>query len=162
MKIVKYIFACLILAFLTSCEKEIIFNEKPIVEKEYIKVDIKGAVMFPGVYSVEDGALLIDVVNMAGGFTNDVDIEKINLVALVSNNQMIFIPKVEELNNKLININTASIKDLTTLPGIGETKASKIIEYRNKNGSFTSVEQLLNVEGITKSIYEEIKTMVTL
>ena len=60
-------------------------------------------------------------------------------------------------NNNLININTATLEILMTIPGIGESKAKSIIEYRNENGNFNSIEDLLNVNGIGEKLYEQIK-----
>ena len=60
-------------------------------------------------------------------------------------------------NNNLININTATLEILMTIPGIGESKAKTIIEYRNENGNFNSIEDLLNVNGIGEKLYEQIK-----
>ena len=152
----------LLIGSLVSCNNEISFTEtKEIITKGQIVVDIKGAVMFPGIYSVDSDALLIDVINLAGGLLSVADVDNINLVSKVENHQMIVIPK-KDVSNNLLNINKATIEELMKLPGIGKTKAENIINYRNRNGKFISIEQLKEVDGITLTIYNDIKTMVTL
>ena len=75
------------------------------------------------------------------------------------------LPKVEEtptIENKLININTASLEQLQTLNGIGESKAKSIVEYRTTNGNFKSIEEIKNVSGISESLYEKIKDSISI
>lgn len=154
---------------LSSCKEEVSFVTGGTVNKksDSIIVDIKGAVVFPGIYSVSESALIIDVIRLAGGLLDCADVKKINFATPVESNQMIVIPQqvisneVEE-ENKLININTSTLFELTALPGIGEVKAQNIIDYRDINGKFTSLEQLKNVSGISETVYNKIKTMVTL
>lgn len=173
MKTIKYLITILslfTLLSLVSCEEEVSFSQGGQVSLEgsnQIIVDIKGAVEFPGIYSVNEDALLIDVVKLAGGLLDIADVKNINFVTPVFNNQMIVIPTITTSNDQekedfLVNINTSNITELSILPGIGEVKAQSIIDYRNTNGRFTSIEQLRNVSGISESIYNKIKTMVTL
>ena len=103
---------------LVSCNKEISFTApQKIISKEQIVIDIKGAVMFPGIYSVDPDALLIDVINLAGGLLSVADVDNINLVSKVENNQMIVIPKKDN-NVKLLNLNQATLSELMELPGV--------------------------------------------
>lgn len=170
LKLLVVFFSIVSLCFLSSCEEDISFVSGGIVmnnSNEDIIVNIKGAVMFPGVYSVKENSLLIDVVNLAGGLVDNADVNNINFAMTVSNNQMIVIPITLEEDasvkeETLININTSSVSELTILPGIGEVKAQNIVDYRNKNGMFTSVDQLKNVSGISETLFNKIKTMVTL
>ena len=135
------------MSFLTSCQESISFSTEEVknqINQSQIIVDIKGAVVFPGIYSIDENMLLIDVVKLAGGFTDQADTTNINLAMPIGNNQMIIIPLIKETNvnqteNNLININTSSLTELTVLPGIGETKAQNIIDYRTNNGNFTSI-----------------------
>lgn len=155
---------------LSSCKESVTFQTSEVIKeksKQQIIVDIKGAITFPGIYAIEEDMLLIDVVKLAGGFTDQADISNLNLAMPVSDNQMIVIPLISASNSSkidknLININTSSLNELTVLPGIGEAKAQNIIDYRVNNGNFTSIEQLKEVKGISESIYNKIKTMVTL
>lgn len=170
LKLLVVFFSIVSLCFLSSCEEDISFVSGGIVmnnSNEDIIVNIKGAVMFPGVYSVKENSLLIDVVNLAGGLVDNADVNNINFAMTVSNNQMIVIPITLEEDasvkeETLININTSSVSELTILPGIGEVKAQNIVDYRNINGMFTSVDQLKNVSGISETLFNKIKTMVTL
>lgn len=161
---------CSICMLLTSCNEEVTYVPNQTFPNQYtneIIVDLKGAVCFPGLYSVRENSLLIDVIKLAGGLIDGADEEKINFAMTLTNNQMIIIPSkhVSETNDNdigLININTGTISDLSTLPGIGTAKARNIIDYRSDCGMFTSIDQLKNVSGISESIFEKIKSMVTL
>ena len=161
-KKINLIIILLFTFILAGCEEEITFDGGEIIkEKTQIIVDIKGAVMFPGIYAVDEGSLLIDVVNLAGGFLNNADVNSVNYAMVVENNQMIVIPIINSSSN-LININNASLEELMMLPKIGKAKAENIINYRMKIGKFTSIEQLKNVDGLSDAIFEEIKSLVTL
>lgn len=168
-KLMLLVLTIVLSTMVSSCKEEVSFvSGGAIIESQsdYYIIDIKGAVLFPGVYSVESSALLIDVINLAGGLLENADSSNINLAMPVINNQMIIIPsKVSEVTKEeddLININTSSVSELTILPGIGDVKAQNIVDYRNQNGKFTSIEQLKNVSGISETLYNKIKTMVTL
>lgn len=163
-------------------------------------VDIKGAVQNPGVYEIEENKKVIDVINLAGGFTANADTSLINLAKKVSDEMVIIIYTVEEVKNSkepeavikiiekecvcpeinndacinngisnetetgdlgVVNINTASLDELLTLTGIGESKANAIIEYRESFGRFTTKEDIMKVDGIGESLYEKIKENIT-
>ena len=160
----KYLFLVLLLLF-TSCDSnnDLIFestNNDEITEE--IIVELKGAVKIPGLYSTYKGVLLFEIINQAGGFSNSADISNINLVQSINSNSSIEIPYISNNNliNKKVNINTASIDELMTLDGIGESKALKIIEYRKTN-SFLYIEDIINVGGIGEEIYSKIKDDIT-
>jgi len=146
-----------------------------------IKAYICGEVKNPGVYEIEAGARIIDLLELAGGQDDNACLEIINLAQVVADGQRIYIPSQEEISggnslfftgdyssdynsseNKTININTANSKELESLPGIGPVIAQNIIEYRNKNGSFTTKEELKNVTGIGEKKYEEISQFVSI
>jgi len=140
------------------------------VEDSNIKVDIKGAVKNPGVYEIKTGSRVTDLIKLAGGGTGDADLDATNLSAKLNDEDCIVIARKGEegktptiqnsplggatssttSNNKeaIININTASKEELMTLTGIGEAKAGVIIEYRQQNGGFKSVDELTKVGGI--------------
>ncbi len=141
-----------------------------------IKVYIVGAVRYPGVIEVEEGSRLIDVLELAGGATEEADLERVNLALRVQDEGMYKIPKIgEELSEQSpallgaiskqeqqkININTADEATLDTLPGIGPSKAKRIIEYREQNGPFKSIEELKNVSGIGEKTFEQLKDLIT-
>ena len=146
-----------------------------------IKAYICGEVKNPGVYELEDGARIIDLLELAGGQGENACLEIINLAQIVADGQRIYIPSQEEISgsnslfftgdylndygsseNRLVNINTANSKELESLPGIGPVIASNIIEYRNSNGSFKKKEELKNVTGIGEKKYEEIEQFVSI
>ena len=149
------------LIFLSGCKEEVTFTPSEKYEESItFKVDIKGAIMFPGIYDINENLLLIDLVNLAGGFREDADISNINLASTLEPNQMIIIPSKEKEESSLININKATKEELMKLPGIGESKAKKIIEYRENNGKFISIEELKKISGISEEVYNQIKELV--
>lgn len=136
-------------------------------EKIDIVVEIKGAVKYPGIYHFNYSPVLVyDVIEMAGGLTSVANTDNLNMAAVISNNSCIVVGQSEEdssytLNEgetiSKININTASLDELISLPGIGEKKAQSIISYRKENGFFKQIEDLKNVEGIGNALFESIK-----
>lgn len=166
MKKIFIITSFIFVFLLVSCQEEVNFIQNNNIEdSKTFKVDIKGAVMFPGIYEVEENMLLIDLINLAGGLRSDADVRNINLVSIIEPNQMIVIPEKTKDNSNaplenLININTATKEELMILPGIGEVKAQKIIDYRMKNGSFVSIDELKKVSGISEEVFNKIKELV--
>ncbi len=132
-------------------------------ENAYCMVDIRGEVMYPGIYKIKIGSLINDAIELAGGITKLANIDNINLVAIITGNMKINIPSniiVSQTDDK-ININTCSAQELTKIPKIGLVKAQAIIEYRDNNGLFTSIEDIKKVKGIGDSLFEEIKIYIT-
>ena len=170
-------------------EIEVSSDSKTSEEPELVGVDIKGAVVNPGVYLVENTKRVIDVINEAGGFTANASTEEINLSKKVFEEMVIIVYTKEEVesnnftssvtndaltttndnssnsntspSNTKVNINTANLETLETLTGIGKSKAQSIIDYREQNGNFTSIEDIKKVSGIGDSIYEKIKDHIT-
>ena len=148
---------------------------RPVPTDKPIVVHITGAVPRPGVYALPKGARVQDAISAAGGFLAEAEKSNINLAALLEDGQMFDIPYlegalpvlatpgVEVITNttELIDINTASQAELETLPSIGPTTAQKIIEYREANGPFVSIEDIINVSGIGPGTYERIKDLIT-
>ena len=134
-----------------------------ITSEDYI-VEIKGAVRIPGIYYVDSTSLLKDIIILSGGLLENADISNINLVSPIQNNQMIYIPfKLDYINEEKtkVNINYANKTELMKLSGIGESKANAIIEYRNNNGLFIIIEDIMNVSGIGEEVFNKIKTNIT-
>ena len=149
-----------------SCDKSevsYIFNDNEVTENNYCLVDLRGEVMYPGIYKVEVGSLIVDVINLAGGITDDANIDNISLVSSIETNIKLIIPSINKEigESKLINLNIATLEQLTTLPKIGEAKAKAIIEYREKTGGFKTIEEIKNISGIGESLYETIKEYIT-
>jgi competence protein ComEA len=135
---------------------------------------IDGAVQNPGVYSTNKGIRLNDAIELAGGLLASADVSGVNLSSKVNDEEKIFIPVIGQsapvLNESSstgssltkININTATIDELCELPGIGESKASDIVKYREENGYFLNLMDLLNVPGIGPSIFDKIESSITI
>lgn len=152
-----------------SCNEDTFIVSNPPTYNETSKmllIDLKGAVRLPNVYSVEEGTILNELINLAGGLEANADVSKINLAFVLSENQMITIPyKIENGSDNddssgLININTASVDELCTLPGIGTSKANNIINYRNSNGYFITIEEIKKVSGIGEELFNKIKAYI--
>ena len=100
---------------------------------------------------------------MAGGTTEDADISRINLAKIVVDEEKINVPakvvleESEESNSKMVNINSASVEKLSSLNGIGKSTAEKIVKYREENGYFNTIEEIMNVSGIGESKFNSIK-----
>lgn len=141
-------------------------------------VYICGAVKHPGVYYFSPEARVCDAVDAAGGFTKKADIQAVNQARVLADGEQITIPKRMSSSRKKgepsketqtdsgvaekrINLNTAELSELTTIPGIGEAKAQMIIEYRSENGSFRSTEDIMKISGIKEGIYNQIKDYIT-
>lgn len=154
--------------------------------KETIRVDVKGMVKKAGVYELAKNSIVNDAIKKAGGLTSKADTTNVNPSKSLTNEMVIYIPKKEEVTKSVVNdalvdksnsvgfidnessnettntstkvnINTATLKDLITLNGIGESKAQAILEYRTKNGNFKTLEDLKKVSGIGEAAYEKIK-----
>lgn len=148
-------------------------------EKPMIKVYVTGEVNNPGVIELEEGARIEDAIENAGGIKPEANLNDVNLAYEVSDGEKIYIPNlldatgtenIEEMStensstsnsNKKVNINKATVTELTNIPGIGESTAEKIIAYREENGKFKSVEDIKKVSGIGTSKYEKLKDYIS-
>lgn len=125
-----------------------------------ISVYVEGEVVNPGIYTLENGDQVADAVDAAGGFSTDADRSSVNLSATLKDGTQIHIYKAGDVPQK-VNINTAEVWLLESLPGIGETLAQRIVDYRIANGYFQSVDDLKQVDGIGASVFEKIKDKIT-
>ena len=174
----------------TSSEKESIVN---------YKVDIKGQIKNPGIYTMGESSRVIDVIEKAGGLTEHANTTVINLskkitdemvIIIYSNDEVKEFAKTKEIEKQVqeqciqkeenslkndacicsenisnqikVSINNATVEVLTTLSGIGESKAKDIIKYRTENGPFKKIEDLMNIPGIGESLFAKIKENITL
>lgn len=133
---------------------------------------VAGAVSRPGVYAFSDGDRLVDLLRMSGGTLEDADTAGLNLALRVRDEGHYYVPTVGEtpsvtspaganLAGDVIDLNTATAKDLETLPGIGAVKAQAIVDHREGVGRFTSVEEVLQVPGIGPATLNGIRDSVT-
>ena len=147
-----------------------------------IYVDLKGAVKHPGVYALDQGSRVYDLLEMAGGLTEEAAERALNQAQLLVDQQSLYVPTMEEWeaesqgpqanlvgsqdplvsspNSGKVNINQADLAQLETLPGIGAKKAQAIIDYRTANGSFHSLEDLGKVKGIGPKMLEKLRDLV--
>lgn len=149
-------------------------TEVSTTQETVIFVDIKGAVKNPGVYQMKVGDRVKDALDAAGGLTAEADSQKVNLAKRLEDQMVIVVPKVGEEAEEIpagetrkettkegkVNINTATVEELKTLKGVGEKKAEAIIEYRKKNGSFQTKEDLMKVRGIGKKLFESFQERI--
>jgi len=146
-------------------------------EVKAILVDVKGAVVKPGVYEVMGDERVINVIEKAGGLKEGADDTKINFAQRVTDEMVLYIPLIgEEVSNmpiqtgsnpvssksgeEKININLASAEELQNLPGIGPSKAEAIISHRENNGLFQTIEDLKLVAGIGDKTYEKLQELI--
>ena len=128
---------------------------------EYIKVEIKGEVKKPDVYSLKNGSIVLDLVNASGGYTEQADVDSVVQCTKLKDGDCIRVSKKGAVNSSVssqntsnitntslggkININTATKEELMSINGIGSTKADKIIQYREQNGPYKSLEDLKKI-----------------
>ena len=153
------------------------------IEIPSVIIHIAGAVKNPGVYQLKSTDRIVDVVKIAGGATEEANLDLINLAALLKDGQKIIVPYKtysetgEEINKNInyneetmyssssstsakININTANANMLQTLSGIGPVLSERIIEYRNQNGLFEVIDDIKDVSGIGEKKFEGIKDLI--
>jgi competence protein ComEA len=144
-------------------------------ESLIIMADIKGAVVNPGVYEFQDGSRVIDLIELAGGLAKDADSATINFAMHVKDEMVIYVPRIGEQveaavniqtgqptsGKAAVNLNTAEASELETLPGIGPAKAEAIIEHRETNGPYKSIEDLKLISGIGDKTFDKLKELIS-
>lgn len=145
---------------------------EPVQEQQPIFVDVKGAVIRPGIYRAEEGERVHDLIIRAGGFSDAADERLVNLASRVTDEMVIYIPKAGEdspaiadaageRKDGMVNINKADEGELQTLPGIGPSKARAIIAYREEQGPFQKPEDVMKVSGIGGKTFERLQDSVS-
>jgi len=142
-------------------------------ETKKISVYINGEVKKPGVYTLESGSRIEDAVKICGGFTENADKTRLNLAKKIKDEDYIFVDTKSDKNSStvsssgsnnknenIVNINTASKEELMTLPGVGDVTSQKILDYREKNGDFSKIDDLKKVGGIGDKTLEKFKDKI--
>ena len=146
--------------------------EPPTPTPATISVYVSGAVYKPDVYRLPLNAIVKDAIAAAGGATADADLDRINLAMRLSDQMHVHVPRQGEAIptpdkkspatlSAPVNINTATLEELDTLPGIGPAIAKAIIDYRTANGPFKKIEDINAVKGIGDALFAKIKDMIT-
>lgn len=138
-----------------------------------IRIHVNGAVRYPGVYTLPPGSIVQDAVDLAGGTTDSADMRNTNLASPLSDGELVYIYSSSELetgsnnptspenpNTAKLNLNTATLSELETLPGIGPSLAEEIVNFRSEHGPFEIVDDLLEVSGIGPAKLEQLKDYV--
>jgi competence protein ComEA len=134
------------------------------IELESFEIEIRGEVVFPGFYTFFEPMRLDEILEFTYGFTDDADINEIDLSKIYEQNSYIFIPSLidEEIVIEKININNANFQTLLEIPGMTEDRAASLIVYRQANGLFASIDELINVKNIGPATLEKIRPYITL
>lgn len=149
-----------------------------------LRVYVNGAVRTPDVYLLPAGSIVKDAIQVAGGPADDADLDRINLALALYDQQQVYVPHTGEATPAApppsgaqpptsagsedatatggkVNLNTATVQQLDTLPGIGPAIAQRIIDYRKAHGPFTAPEDIMNVKGIGQVTYEKLQDLIT-
>ncbi len=152
-------------------------------DPQLLYVYVCGAVYQPGVYTFLEGARVCDLFEAAGGLTEDAATDYWNQARVLVDGEMYYVPTMQEAQerqlsgldvssnnssgsentddtNGKINLNTASLEQLMEIPGIGESKAKAILNYRETNGGFSSIEEVMNIEGIKEGVFSKMKEYI--
>lgn len=154
------------------------------VTMPHIKIYIKGEILKPGLYETDADTRLCELIEIAGGTTQNANTDALNLAAILTDGTTIKIPAIgseeeidpmivddsdysysassgtsgsDKITSGTININSASVSELMRLPGVGESTAEKIVSYRNANGEFLAIEEIMNISGIGQKKFESMK-----
>jgi competence protein ComEA len=151
-----------------------------------IQVYVNGQVAAPNVYELSPASLIGDAIEAAGGWTDEANTAVVNLAQPLVDGMQIYVPSLAEVSEAavpvvsdpapltrsgevidmtagggLVNINTAGLEELDSLPGIGPSTAQKILDYRDENGRFNTIEELMNVSGIGEAKFDGVKDLIT-
>ena len=135
-----------------------------------IEVKIEGQVAHPGTYTISEDLTILDLVEMAGGYLTSADLDSINDSLSLEGRSLVYVPMLSGYSQSCVidpdavkvNVNTATVEELQSVNGINETLAQRIVEYREANGDFQSLEDLMNVVGIGTKTYEKIRDSLSL
>ena len=141
-------------------------TEENIDTSDSIFVYVCGAVMWEGVYELPNGSRVYEAIQRAGGFTEDAAVTAVNQAEVLVDEAQLYIPTENEVavqqvqNDGKVNLNSATKEQLMTLPGVVESKASLIIQYREEHGRFQKIEDVMNISGIKEGLFNKIKEYI--
>ena len=141
-------------------------------EQASVVVYVCGAVEKAGVYELPAGSRVFEAIQMAGGFTKKAAVSQLNQAEILEDEAFLYVPAVDEVSvdgvstgggkeAAKVNLNKATKEELMTLSGVGEAKASQIIQYREEHGKFKRIEDIMNISGIKEGLFEKIKDKIT-
>ena len=152
-------------------------------ESEFLTVDVKGAVKNPGIYQLKKTSRINDAIQKAGGLTTDADSKSVNLAQKLTDEAVVYVAtmgenaasvssntgqsstsgtsEVASQKGNKVNLNKANLSDLQSISGIGQKRAQDILDYREANGKFNSVDDLKNISGVGAKTLEKLKEYVT-
>lgn len=152
-------------------------------ESEFLTVDVKGAVKNPGIYQLKKTSCINDAIQKAGGLTTDADSKSVNLAQKLTDEAVVYVAtmgenaasvssntgqsstsgtsEVASQKGNKVNLNKANLSDLQSISGIGQKRAQDILDYREANGKFNSVDDLKNISGVGAKTLEKLKEYVT-
>ncbi len=155
-------------------------NEGSTHDQKSISVHVAGCVLNPGMYSIAEGARVNDAIELAGGFNDDADQDRINLARVLSDGEQIVVPSKNDSSGNggasadspesatgvsvtisKVNVNTADAAELDAIPGVGPSLAKKIVSDRDANGPFKNIDELARVSGIGDKKLEGMREYVT-
>lgn len=159
----------------TSLETAVKLEAEPVQGKALAKVYVSGAVAVPGLYQVEPGMRVSDVLALAGGVDESADLQKVNLAQKCKDGMQVKVPSRKALAAKnqssravagagapAIFLNVASEAELDRLPGVSPVLARRIVQYRTEHGSFHSMQELLQIPGINETLLERLQGRLAL
>lgn len=138
-------------------------------------VDIKGAILHPGLYEVLPESRVANLIELAGGLTEQADAKQINLAQLLQDEMVVYIPMIGEEgvvqaneaqtaqgnDRSKINLNKATLEELQKIPGVGQKKAEAILQYREEKGAFKKIEEITEISGIGPNTFEKLKEFIS-
>jgi competence protein ComEA len=154
-------------------KKDSITSDSSNTKTSSIKVYVSGEVNNPGVYTLAVDDRIEKLIQLSGGFTDKADTSSINQAKKLKDEEFVLVPSkdravqvgqagtIQGISNGKVNINIATLSDLKTLDGIGDTLAQRIIDYRTKNGPFSDIKDLKKVSGIGESRFKAIENKIT-
>ena len=155
-------------SLITEEGQETDLSKEQMTETEEIYVYVCGYVKQPGVYCLAEESRICDALLLAGGVLEDGNAEALNQAEHVTDGQTLYVPGIGENiceesvseEDGLLNINTAVKEDFMILPGIGESKAAAIVQYRQEHGSFEAIEELMEIPGIKEGVFNKIRDKI--